>query len=340
MKSASVKKKPASPNENSRSRLSRKLLEPKHKASSLSTQTIYNHQDDDAVTSVVSRNHSVAYATLITKETQKFRVIALACILRNQSDESTSPELVVLVTNNICSKTRAALKRYFNLVTEVQRLPGKRTKFNVLSLLRYEKVLYLSNKLLIMDPASIEKLFEMEAPAGIVTIFKEKDQTYWHGVKCRPDDIDKSLGFATGVKTSILLLKPNEIDYLKVLSCKQSSHVSKQGVNFVPEDCTFIANLYKKEWTHLHQKFSFHPWLENTNTSSPVCYDMNKLQPEAFDVKTERLRPVHEWRKKVISLSSDDPYLRKLIEKYDWFEEVVSTEEFNSFNTDRDFHID
>jgi hypothetical protein len=163
----------------------------------------------------------------------------------------------------------------------------------------------------------IEELFKMDAPAGIVTIFKEKYQNYWHGTKCRRDDIDKSLEFATGVKTSILLFKPNEIDHLRV----QSSNTSQQSSNFLPEDSAFITNLYKNQWTHIHQKFSFHPWLETTKTESPVCYDMNKLQPEAFDAKIEQLRPVHEWRKRVVNIACSDLYLRKLVRKYAWFDE-------------------
>lgn len=209
-----------------------------------------------------------AFVTLATDTKNITQCILIACFLKEFSTRNI--DRVVMVTPNITAKFRAKMKKYFHVVTEVRALHDHKndnmfTKLNCLGLMSYDKVLYISHRMLVLQ--SIEEIFRLEPPAGIVTIYQDKHQNNWHGIKAGSEIIDNSLKLAKGVKTCLLLLKPNLKDFIGI----QNASSVGQSDCFLSADVAYITRIYKNDWTHIHNKYGFPAWLPPT-VYQPVCY--------------------------------------------------------------------
>ena len=311
-KSGISTKKPS--NEISKLNISTKLTDSNLTHTSKSIQTACCRDVDNNVQS------NLAYVTLMTNEREKARVIALSCALKAWS--TLDVDYVVMVTQDISSRSRSTLLRYYNNVVEVESLSGKRTKFHALGLLNYKKVLYVSNNMLVLG-RGMDRLFEMFPPAATVTVFKDTEQDYWHGRLCQADNIELSMKFAQGVKTSLMLLRPNKTDHLRLVQ-SSSSMVGKtlNQQTLSSKDSTHITEFYKSQWSHIHNKFTFYPWL-NTLNYTPACFDMRECDPEYLNQLDHHGHQFEivltKWHNMVRKMSKNDSYLKKLFEKYDWF---------------------
>ena len=294
-----------------------------HNTSSKSIQAACRSDVDNGVQS------SLAYVTLMTKEQEKGKVIALSYALKKWQSIQDNVDLVVMVTKDISSRSRKTLKKYFNSVIEVELLSGKRTKFHALGLLNYERVLYVSNNVLILGHG-LDVLFELPPPAATVSVFKDTKQDYWHGRLCQSDDIQLSLKFSRGVKTSLMLLEPNKTDHARIQSF-YDSHTQNQSSpsikkdSFVSIDSTFITKFYQSKWTHIHNKYTFYPWLNALNYT-PICFDMceydhvNLIIDQSDCLLVEIV--LKKWREMMVEISKQDSSLEKLFLKYEWFQSL------------------
>lgn len=277
-------------------------------------------------------NSKLAYVTLMTERNEKAKIIALACALRMWKTLDDEADYVVMVTKNISSKTRKLFLCYYNCVIEVDRLPRERTKFHALGLTQYEKVLFVSNSMLILD-AGFRNLFMLQPPAATISVFKDNEQSYWHGRLCRSRDIELSLKFADGVKTSLMLLKPNKTDHLRIQSfsssCSYTSLVGNATKNysFVRDDRACITEFYKSQWTHIHNRYTFYPWLHSLHYT-PVCFDTREYDPFVIERTVNQGREcpnyqltlvLNRWRDMIREFSKSDLYLEQLFRKYEWF---------------------
>ena len=311
-------------NETSKLNTFTKMRNRNYNTSPKSIQKAYCRDVDNGVQS------SLAYVTLMTHEQEKGNVIALSYALKKWQSR-LDVDFVVMVTKDISNRSRRTLKQYYNSVIEVEPLPRKRTRFHALGLLNYEKVLYISNNMLVLGHG-LDKLFELSPPAATVSVFKDTEQDYWHGRLCHSDDIQLSLKFSRGVKTSLMLLEPNNTDHVRVQSV-YDAHVpnpqsSTKKDSFVSIDSTFITKFYQSKWTHIHNKYTFYPWL-NTLNYTPICFDMCEYDHERLIVDQSDClfikSVLKKWREMICEASQNDPSFEKLFQKYEWFQLLKET---------------
>jgi len=153
--------------------------------------------------------------------------------------KATVHDLVVMVTPDISQDARDILGKVFDVVVEVPYIEVKSTpmrtqkqsdvynswisksytKWNVLSLVNYDKVCMIDADIVILT--NIDDLFELEAPAAV---FKSSYARLYdpyknpkHGDKITPKQIWQGLTKSSFVATAYMILLPTSMEYYKGL---------------------------------------------------------------------------------------------------------------------------
>ena len=189
------------------------------------------------------------------------------------------------------------------------------TKLRALEQEDFEKVLVMDIDLLVLS--SIDKLFELPAPAALKRGMNRGKWPYKHG-----DDVDgatffsgrepgkmHSWGQGTGINAGVMLLAPNKADFLKMeeelLEPYHPGHVRGNG----PEQDYLSRFFADRPWRHISVEYNFQ-----------VHHMYNALHPLLDDA--ERLVVCENYQSvRVVHFSGDagvKPWTRCLQKSFGW----------------------
>ncbi|KAJ4457784.1 putative Glycosyl transferase family 8 protein [Paratrimastix pyriformis] len=217
-------------------------------------------------------------------------------------------DLVALVTPEITQSARTDLALAFDHVQEVEpisypvtRRKWKRfehmygwiescfTKMRMLEL-PYERVLFLDSDMLCRG--CIEEIFQMRAPAGILT--GDKPVPLAQGAEIPDSMMEESLTRCYGIGGSFIYVEPNKDDFktmMEELHAKPS--YGSDRYNAGPDEQLFSLH-YQGRWSHVSPRFSPAPSPPACHpaTRTPIPPPLHRLTGASTGISLPQLRPV------------------------------------------------
>lgn len=202
--------------------------------------------------------------------------LVLASSLRRQHTER---KLVCLVTPDVPLDSRQHLRRYYDVVSEVpylQTLALRKqsnrfdalysswldksfTKYAVLRLVEYEKVVFLDADMLPLENPDV--LFECPTPAGICSsVHGQVENSKLHGVPLPRLVINESIKHAQGVHGCLLIIKPDIEDYNKLHQMVEGCEKLGSLDSKLSPDEFIITKHFLNDWHHVHAKYGWVSW--------------------------------------------------------------------------------
>lgn len=207
-------------------------------------------------------------------------------------ETDTKYDIVCMVTPDVSEGAVSKLKVVFDYVQVVEYITAETkmmrtkkiedrygswksvsyTKWNVLQMTRYKKVLFMDADLIVVG--NIDSLFKLQAPAATFSLAQAHPYSkqglhnpyirYTHGDIIHPDDIKLGFNLFVCIGTTVLI-QPNmeHFNSYKQMIAKMQPFGFEKCVNGPDEQS--IAWFYhssKIQWTHIHQAFNMIPWKE------------------------------------------------------------------------------
>ncbi len=152
------------------------------------------------------------------------------------------------------------------------------TKWNVLNLTKYKKILFLDADVVITR--NIDAVFEFDAPAGVFNnAWKDCYRDLKIGQKIPHSRIDEVIQKGGGVLVaSAVLLKPSKKDYKQIfqmLKRMEPFGFSKLISGSDEQAITYYYRMQNKQWTLLPPNLNTYPWILKAlfYTKTIVCKD-------------------------------------------------------------------
>lgn len=270
-----------------------------------------------------------AYFTMVLTDESLPGALLLGWSLKKTA---TQYDVVVMVTAEIGNRVRASLKKVFDRVVVVDiietiRQPftksrllsenerrlfsRKMTKGNLFRFIEYEKILFVENSLYFLQ--NIDELFELQTPAGILSLIDAANQEMYHGIHLSRDHVIKSMQVSRGIRSTMMLLKPSTslYHYCHANGRRHSSN------NFICPDEEFFTKLFLGQWTHIHFKYASVRWQVNKLNREVLGVSLESLQP--WDDDCKRIEYISQWRLFAVEMCKDIPFLRRIFKHMKWY---------------------
>ena len=239
-----------------------------------------------------------------------------------------------VICSYLLSFLQSILKKLFDRIIEVDQikascqksdlrsLPIQRredylyslTKGNLFKLTEYEKILYVESNIFFLR--NVDEIFDLDTPAGVLSLLSSSDQDRWHGMKIPPEYVSKALQLARGVKASLMLLQPNFGEYTHCIS--QIRNFS--NIHFIRPDDEYFTSMFHGHWTHIHCKFACVPWQIGRVRHQPagICLEHYVAWEDDCNLTSEVL----DWRNNAVQMVNCFPSTYSVFKKFFWLKEL------------------
>ncbi len=179
------------------------------------------------------------------------------------------------------SKEREALRRYDPWMQH------SFTKFRVVELTRFAKILFLDADMLVVNP--IEDLFDLPAPAGIWGSLGNGIER--HGTRItekEEKDLSKHM-----IRGSIWLCSPNQemAELLQLMARKYEACASEVDTLAYPDEI-ILSRAYAGEWTHIHRGYCIGEYTRDS-FEFPALQKLGNTKPSTEAERGRLLRNLH-----------------------------------------------
>ncbi len=268
------------------------------------------------------KSSKYAYVTLVMRGDRYVPgAIALAYSLRKHH---TKHQIICMVTNDVSTDALYKLSVAFDVIVNVpfishtappmrnpklEKRYGKwkcvsYTKWNVLNLTWYEKVLFLDADTIVLN--NIDHLFELRAPAATFSMaqasrgYGKLSSPYnaGHGGVISSEELKNGFSSFVGIGSTMLLKTSNaHLRLYKKWLYDDKLRGSSRCINGPDEQSIVLFySLINHRWTHIHQAYNMIPWHSKTwlarkgKYSRPFVYHYvsgNEKPWELFDKQAE-----------------------------------------------------
>lgn len=208
------------------------------------------------------------------------------------------------------------------------------TKWNVLNLTQYKKILFLDADVIITR--NIDAIFEFDSPAGVFNnAWKDHYKDLKIGQKIPNDRIHKIFKNGGNVLTaSAVLLKPSKKDYEQIFKMIEIMEPFgfKKLINGTDEQAiTYYYITHDEKWTMLPPTLNVYPWLLTVlfHTKSIMCKgelnDKNGNLTKCGLIKCKAPLIIHYFG--IVKIWDMDPWDKKYeewIDIYSWWQLVYN----------------
>jgi len=245
----------------------------------------------------------------------------------------TKAKLVVMVTPDVSADGKKRLACLFDDVIDVDYIECKShqkrwkrfegmydwidksfTKFNMLNLTQYDKVIQLDADMIALK--NPDELFQLPTPAGICTGVSGKREEVvqkelkWHGKRMNERILEDSLK-VWGIRGCLYLVEPNYRHYKEMLQELRGGHYGDRNLR-PGADEQLLTNFYWEEWHHINAQYARVSYINKTELPgdpyllhSPTIKPWSR--PKTNQWKEEKWMDINIWCELAVKLIDEHP---------------------------------